>query len=137
MPLIGTDYFVGRGEGGGISLSNSKVAGSLLRIARSNDDLQSLDTTDEYHLFAMFKAEDRYYLAVGVPRETRVSEFFKDDSGQVVPGTEYPSKMSFCFGQISQGEAKTWHGMQTRVLEIDSDEEPSCALGPFQIVRFQ
>jgi hypothetical protein len=134
-PLTESDYFLGRREDGNLSLS-SKDDRSLLRIRRGDQDidLQALGTSDADRLFAMFKYEDRTYVAVGIPRGSRVSDFLRHDSGEQLSGTEYASKMSFCFGEISQGESMTLKGVETKVVEIDSNDKPNCSLGPFQIL---
>jgi hypothetical protein len=141
IPLVESGYFLARGKSGNISLGNAKNEGNLLRITRANTEigveLETLETSDEYHLFAMFKYEDRFYLATGIPSRTRVSEFLKDRrSGKQISGTEYTSKMSFCFGQSSQGQSRTLDGVETELVVINSDDLPNCTLGPFQIVRF-
>jgi hypothetical protein len=138
IPLIDSDYFLAKGEGGNIFLATSKTDQSLLRITRGNEDieLETLNTSDEYHLFAMFKFEDRFYFAVGIPARMRVKEFLKDDSRKQIFGTQYISTMSFCFGQSSQGESEIIRGVETKLVKIDSDEKPSCTLGPFQVVGF-
>jgi hypothetical protein len=138
IPLVDDAYYLAKDESGGISLASAKVDGSMLRIVRSTDpfqmELQTLDTGDDYHLFGMFKYEDRTYVAVGIPSGVRVGEFFKGDSGESISGTEYASKMSFCFGQRSQGKFERMHGVETKVIQIQSNHEPRCTLGPFQIV---
>jgi hypothetical protein len=152
IPLIDSDYFLARGERGNISLDNSETGGSLLKITRvggkyrnvaarwfrkshkspNQFEIETLYTSDEYHLFAMLKYEDRHYFAIAIPSRISVGEFLKD-----ISGAEYASKMSFCFGQPSpEAESSTISGVQTNVMEIVSDEEPSCTLGPFQIVPF-
>ena len=155
IPLVDGAYYLSKDENGGISLASAEVSGSMLRIARSTDpfqmDLQTLDTDDDYHLFGMFKFEDRHYVAIGIPSGTRVSEFFKNASGEPISGTEYASKMTFCFGQRSQEEferglrlpsqlaewmkqSQRMHGLETRIVLIQSYDEPRCTMGPFQIV---
>ncbi|QIG52124.1 FHA domain-containing protein [Nordella sp. HKS 07] len=133
IPLVDGASYLGKDENGGISLASAEVSGSILKIAPSTEpfqmDLQTLDSDGDDQLFGMFKYEDRTYLAVGIPSGVRVSEFFKD-----VPGTEYASKMTFCFGQRSQGESTTMHGSKIQLVTIQSDDEPRCTLGPFQIV---
>jgi Novel STAND NTPase 1/FHA domain len=134
IPLIDGNYFLAKREAGNISLSNSEIGGSLLRITRADGqfDLETLNISDEYHLFAMLKYEDRIYLAIGVPSGVRVREFLNG-----ISGAEYFSKMSFCFGQpLAHGAPVSINGVETRYVEINSDEEPSCTLGPFQIVSF-
>jgi hypothetical protein len=85
----------------------------------------------------MLKYEDRTYFAIEVPFGQHLREFLKDDSGNAISGTEFFSKMSFCFGQPpSRGESVKIHGVETKVVPIETDEEPSCILGPFQIVLF-
>ena len=138
IPLIDGVYFLGTGTNRTISLENSKQDGSLLRITRTERgiELDTLETTDEHYLFAMFKFEDRQYFAMGIPSGTRVSQFLRDGAGRPLSGTEYAGKMSFCFGQFSQGQSRSWKGIPTKQVEILSDEQPNCALGPFQIVSF-
>jgi hypothetical protein len=142
-PLIDkdSDYFIGRSEGHGIALTTSKGPGSLLRIKQSNDDflleLEAFDTSEDYRLFAMFKFEDRFYFAAKIPPGMRVDEFLKNDSGRGLSGTEYASKMSFCFGPSSQSESLRIPGIKIDLVQIESDEEPICTLGPFQIVVFR
>jgi pSer/pThr/pTyr-binding forkhead associated (FHA) protein len=139
-PLIDHDYFLGRGEGGGLSLESTAKAGALLRISkidgdsRGNANLETDDTNDDYQLLAMFKFEDRTYVAAAVPPRTRVSQFLQDQSGNRMPGTDYTSKMSFCFGQSSQGKMMTVQGVTTTFVVIRSNDEPACKLGPFQII---
>lgn len=141
-PLIDkdSDYFIGRSEGHGIALTTSKGPGSLLRIKQSNGhfrlELEALDTSEDYRLFAMFKFEDRSYFAAKIPPGMRVDEVLKDDSGGVLAGTEYAPKMSFCFGPSSQGESLKIPGIKIGLIQIESVEEPICTLGPFQIVVF-
>jgi pSer/pThr/pTyr-binding forkhead associated (FHA) protein len=139
VPLTDSNYFLARNEQGDISLSKSATGGSLLKITGDHDelDLETLKTSDEYHLFAMLKYEDRTYFAIEVPFGQHLREFLKDDSGNAISGTEFFSKMSFCFGQPpSRGESVKIHGVETKVVPIETDEEPSCILGPFQIVLF-
>jgi hypothetical protein len=134
-PLTESDYFLGRGEDGNLSLS-SKDDRSLLRVRRGDQDidLQALGTSDADRLFAMFKYEDRNYVAAGIPRGSRVSDFLRHDSGEPLSGTEYASKMSFCIGPPSQGRSVSLRGVQTQLVDIDSNDKPNCTLGPFQIV---
>jgi hypothetical protein len=140
VPLIekDSDYFLGRGEGHSISLTTANGRGSLLRIKRSNEsfrlELEPLNESEDDHLFAMFKYEDRTYLAIQIPRGARVDEFLRVDSGTPFSGTEYASTMTFCFGQSSQGDVHKVNGVEMRIVRIESDEQPSCMLGPFQIV---
>jgi hypothetical protein len=112
----------------------------LLRIKQSNDDflleLEAFDASGDYHLFGMFKFEDRAYYAVEIPPGMRVNEFLKDDSGRSLSGTEYVPKMSFCFGPSSQGVSEKIPRAKFDGIKIESVEKPTCTLGPFQIVVF-
>jgi hypothetical protein len=140
IPLIGRDYFLARSERGDISLTNSEKSGSLLRITRDGDefDLETLNTSDGNRLYAMLKYEDRLYIAIEIPSGVRVREFLTDAPGKSISGAEYPSKMSFCFSPTSpQAVVRSLHGVETKVVTIAGDDEPSCTLGPFQIVRFR
>jgi hypothetical protein len=138
IPLVYDTYYLAKGENGSISLASAEVGGRMLKIARSTDpfqiDLQTLDTDDDHHLFGMFKFEDRTYLAIGIPSGVRVSEFFKNASGEPISGTEYASKMTFCFGPRSQRESRTIYGVERQLIEIESNDKPHCTVGPFQIV---
>jgi hypothetical protein len=138
LPLIEGSYFISKGKNDNISIESSKNTESLLRIIRTDKEveLETLETSDDHRLFAMFKHEDRTYFAVQIPSGKRVSEFLTKNTGEEISGTEYTSKMSFCFGPSSQGRPMTLHGVATKFVIIDSDEQPSCTLGPFQIVRF-
>jgi hypothetical protein len=138
MPLLAREYYLGTDESRNFSLSDSRESRSLLKITKVDEDFQfqieALDTSDTYHLFAMFKYGDRTYLAVGIPSGKSMRDVLQDGSGKPVSGTEYSSKMSFCFGPLAQGESTSLRGMQTQVVAIQSDDEPRCTLGPFQIV---
>lgn len=138
IPLVDDAYYLVKDERGDISLASAEIDGSLLRIERSNAspfqvELQTLGTDDDHHLFGMFKYEDRRYVAVGIPPGVRASEFFTQGS-KPISGTEYVSKMSFCFGQRAQGDPSKMNDLETQVVEIESDDKPRCTLGPFQIV---
>jgi len=131
IPLTASDYFLGKGERGNSLVASSKIDHSLLRMTRvgGNLELETSNTSKDYRLFVMLKYEDRSYFAVEIPAGVRVSEFLRG-----ISGAEYVSKMSFCFDQPSrQGESRV-AGVKTHVSPIVSDEEPSCKLGPFQVV---
>jgi hypothetical protein len=138
IPLYANGLYLAGDETGNFSLSESRSDRSLLKITKTDDvfqfQLEALETSDASHLFAMFKYEDRAYLAVGIPRGKSVREVLQNDSGKPVSGTEYASKMSFCFGPSAQGKATDLYGLQTQRVYIDSDDKPVCTLGPFQIV---
>ncbi|MDF0495331.1 FHA domain-containing protein [Bradyrhizobium yuanmingense] len=141
IPLVDGAYYLTKSENGGISLASAEVSGGMLRIARSTDsfqmDLHTLDTNDDYYFFGMFKFEDRAYYAIGIPPGVRVSEFLKNDWGEPISGTEYASKMTFCFGQRSQGTSQRMRDLETQIVQIQSNDDPRCALGPFQIVSLR
>jgi hypothetical protein len=132
IPLIESEYFLAAGEGGDLAVENSRTAGSLLRITRGEElEVEALNSDDAHHLLAMLKYEDRSYLAVEIPAGKEVGELLKG-----VHGAEYLSKISFCIGPaLPRREATVVNDEPTNYMEIESDEEPSCTLGPIQIVQ--
>jgi hypothetical protein len=141
VSLYASELYLARDENGNLSLSESRDNGSLLKITKSDDLLQfrieTLDTNDAYYLFAMFKYEDRTYVAAGIPRGRRVHDVLRAP-GKQLSGTEYASKMSFCFGPASQAQPDKLDGVQmqqlVRIDPEEADDQPRCTLGPFQIV---
>jgi FHA domain len=134
-PLLDREYFLASNPTpAGLVLSNSASDQTLLRIrplATGELEFETLRIDGTGRLVAMLKYEDRRYFAVEIPPGVRVTEHLKG-----ISGAEYVSKMSFCFGRLV-GEQERIGGMMTTVQEIESDEEPACKGGLFQIVQIR
>jgi FHA domain len=143
---------------GSVILSERETRSSVVEVEPDDHRLFSLINKSLSHsLFAMFKFEDRKYLSLQVPFgnavRDRLDEFARRldvtpagaadgarPKGEPVRGTEYFSKMSFCLGppKILSLDLSTLHkrisGFFDGLAEIQGDDEPSCVVGPFQIV---
>jgi Novel STAND NTPase 1/FHA domain len=137
VPLVSRHLFLSSTAGGGVSSSESQVEASVVELAPDADrGFAIINKSHSYSLFAMFKYEDRMYLSLQVPPGKAVRDkldemgrFLKVPGG-AISGTEYFSKMSFCLGPPKNQKLAGFEGL----AEIDSNDEPACSVGPFQIV---
>jgi hypothetical protein len=139
VPLYNTHFFLNANDDGSVKPSESLAESSVVEVEQDPDRGFALrNRSKQYDLFAMFKHEDRLYLSLQVPPGKllldRLGEMgrrlFASASNAVVSGTEYMHKMSFCLGPPKSEKLDGFEGL----AEIESDDEPACAVGPFQIL---
>jgi hypothetical protein len=135
--LLRGRLFLDRSSDGSVVLSERETPSSVVEV--EPDDQRGFSLINKSlsdSLFAMFKFEDRLYLSLQVGAGRSVREQL-DEMGRrlkppqnIVSGTEYLSKMSFCLGPPKNQRLDDFDGL----AKIQSDDEPSCVVGPFQIL---
>jgi pSer/pThr/pTyr-binding forkhead associated (FHA) protein len=130
-------FFLNSGSDQSIELSKDLTDSSIVEVGQDPDrGFTMRNRSKQYSLFAMFKYEDRTYLSLQVPPGRTVFDRLKElgrhigAQSDLVSGTEYTYKMSFCLGSPKSQKLDEFEGL----AEIESEDEPACAVGPFQIV---
>lgn len=147
IPLIREEYFLDRQDGKSVTLSTTKDPKSVLRIIRERDNEPAIVVLKQDAIpLATIKFEDRFYLAIKLPVETNLDEFFKEEQPAVeadkVSGAEYISKVSLCISEntvpmkFSRLQLSSSGPLREVALE-EGDNVPDCIVGPLQIIALR